>query len=96
MKQETKKTVAAFVAAAIADPEERAAVLERLEGKTMPPKRDKLLTGREACELAGCARKTLRDWELKGYLHPKRITRQRVRWSRNELENFLCETAAEG
>lgn len=93
MRAETKKTVAALVAAAIHDPAEKAAVLERLEDKPTAPQKDKMLTGKEACQLAQVARRTLWDWERRGYLHPKHITPRRIRWSRNELENFLCETA---
>lgn len=69
---------------------ERAEVLKFFE---RPLPRDTLLTTRKAADFAGVHRKTLFGWERKGYLHPKRITPSRVRWSKRELESFLCETA---
>jgi predicted DNA-binding transcriptional regulator AlpA len=91
MKAETLQTATAILAAAIPDKGERAEVLAML--KPTPDRRDKMLTTGEAAKLAGVHRKTLFAWEDKGYLKPRRITPSRVRWSRNELETFLCETA---
>lgn len=91
MKPETAKTMTAFADAAIADKSEREEVKAMFTPK--PERRDKMLTTRAACELAEVNPKTLFRWERKGYLKPRRITPSRVRWSRNELETFLCETA---
>ena len=91
MKDETRNTVAALVAAGIPDKGERAEVLALLKPKA--PTREKMLTTRAACELAGVHPKTLFRWETKGYLHPRRITPSRVRWAKSELETFLCEGA---
>lgn len=89
MRTETLQTATAILSAAIPDKGERAEVLAML--KPTPARRDKLLTTREAAELAGVHRKTLFSWEAKGYLKPRRITPSRVRWSRAELQDFLCE-----
>lgn len=90
MKPETIKTATALVEAGISDPRERAEVLTALKAQTA--RRDKLLTTRQAAELASVHRKTLFGWERKGYLHARRVTPSRVRWSKRELEDFLCET----
>lgn len=84
-------TATAILSAAITDKGERAEVLAMLQPK--PPKREKMLTTRAACELAGTHPKTLFRWAKKGYLNPRRITPSRVRWAKSELEEFLCETA---
>lgn len=91
MKSETMQMVSALIGAAVKDSAEREEVLAKLRSKTQAP--DKLLKTREAAELAGCTRHTLRAWEKKGFLHPRRITKARVRWSRNELQDFLCGLA---
>lgn len=91
MKQETLTTATAILAAAITDKGERAEVLALLKPK--PPTRERMLTTRAACELAGTHPKTLFRWAKKGYLNPRRITPSRVRWPKSELETFLCETA---
>lgn len=89
MKDATRKTVAALIKAAGMDAAEQAAVLSALDRADGQPRPDKLLTPRQACALAEVGRKTLRAWEKAGYLHPRRITKYRIRWSRNELETFL-------
>ncbi len=89
MNEKTRKTITAFVQGAIEDPKERQAALAALQPKV--ERRDKLLTGAEAARMAGVARKTIRDWEKKGLIRGRHITRSRVRFSRNELEAFLCE-----
>ena len=91
MKPETMNTMTALARAGIQDPNERAEV-EALF-KPRPPRRDKMLSTSAAATLAGVHRKTLFAWARKGYLTPKRITPSRVRWSKCELETFLCETA---
>lgn len=91
MKTETLNTATAILSAAIQDKTERAEVLALLKPKA--PTREKILTTRAACELAGAHPKTLFRWAAKGYLHPARITPSRVRWRKSELETFLCETA---
>jgi predicted DNA-binding transcriptional regulator AlpA len=93
MKNETIKTVTDLAKAAIKDPAELEKVIERLQTPTTPKALpDKMLKTREAAALAGCTRHTLRNWERQGYLHPRHITASRVRWSKRELEKFLCET----
>ena len=89
MNPETFNTAKAVVTAAIANPAERAEILKLF---SQPIPRDVLFTTRKAAEFAGVHRKTLFRWERNGYLHPKRITPSRVRWSKRELETFLCET----
>lgn len=95
MKLETKHNLTAFVRATVVDPLELADVLARIEGKPKPTRRDKMITSKEAAEIAGVHKKTIQAWGRKGLLTPRRITRRRVRFSRNELEQFLCETAEE-
>jgi len=91
MKPETITTAKAILSAAITDKGERDELLKALAPK--PPVREKLLTTKAASALAECHPKTLFSWARKGYLTPRRITARRVRWSKNELERFLCETA---
>lgn len=91
VKTETVTTATALLTAGISDPRERAEALAAF--KATADRRDRMLTTAAAATLAGVHRKTLFQWERKGYLKPRRITPSRVRWSRNELENFLCETA---
>ena len=91
MKPETMTTAAALLTAGIQDQRERAEVLSAL--KAQADRRDRMLTTAAAAKFAGVHRKTLFAWERKGYLRPHRITPSRVRWSRNELETFLCESA---
>jgi len=93
MRQETINTITAFLSAAIADKAERAEAIEKLSNQESVRNRDKMLTTKAAAALAGVCDKTLFRWEGLGYLHPKHITARRVRWSKRELETFLCETA---
>lgn len=88
MKPETRKTMTAFADAAIADKGEREEVKALFDPKHT--RGDRQLTTGEACRLAGVVSKTLYRWERQGHLHPARITKSRVRWSRAELEDFLC------
>lgn len=94
MRKETRQTVAALIRAAGMESSEQAAVLSALDRAENKPRPDKLLTPREACTFAEVTRKTLRRWEVEGHLHPRRITKSRIRWSRNELEKFLMGEAA--
>ena len=89
MNQNTRRLIESFANSAITDPKQREAVLVALQPKA--ERRDKLLTGVEAARLAGVTRKTIRDWERKGLIRGRHITRSRVRFSRNELETFLGE-----
>jgi predicted DNA-binding transcriptional regulator AlpA len=91
MKAETIKTAAALLTAGIPDKAEQSELLAMLNARGA--RKEKMLTTGAACKLAGVCPKTLFRWEVKGYLHPKRITPSRVRWPQSELENFLCETA---
>lgn len=93
MKKETMKTAEALVRAGIPDPAECAAVLARLSGQAGKERRDKMLSAKEAAVIAGVHKRTIQLWEKKGFLHGRHITSKRVRFSRNELEQFLCETA---
>lgn len=93
MNESTRNTIVTFVKGAIADPLQQKEALAALQPKS--ERRDKLLTGAEAARMAGVARKTIRDWEKKGLIRGRHITRSRVRFSRNELEAFLCETGGE-
>ena len=91
MKPETLKTATALLAAGIPDKTEQTELLAML--KPRPARRERMLTTRAACQLAGVCKKTLFRWEAKGYLHPKRVTPSRIRWPQSELETFLGETA---
>ncbi len=91
LKPETMTTAAALLSAGIPDQRERAEVLSALQAQA--DRRDRMLTTAAAAKFAGVHRKTLFAWERKGYLKPRRITPSRVRWSRNELQDFICETA---
>ena len=92
MRKDTQERVSRLVEAAITDDKERDEVLGLLTGKKQE-RRDRLLKTKEAAKLAGCHVKSLFAWERHGWLHPKRITSRRIRWSRNELQDFLCEQA---
>ena len=94
MKPETINTATALLSAGIADKHERAELLAFLRKQVEC--RDKLMTTAVAAKFADVHPKTLFAWERKGYLHPRRITPSRGRWSRLELEAFLCESATEG
>lgn len=91
MKPETITTATALLTAGISDPRERADALSFFRAQA--ERKDKMLTTAAAAQFANVHQKTLFAWERKGYLHPRRITPSRVRWSRRELETFLCETA---
>lgn len=93
MKSETLTIASNLISAAIPDRAERAELLAMLAPK--PPARDKMLTTAAACELAECHKKTLARWARRGYLHPRKITPSRVRWSRAELETFLAGGGAQ-
>lgn len=93
MKETTRETMKQLARAAIADPAEREEVFALFREKKET--RDKLLTGVEASKVAGVTRRTLRDWELKGWVKARRITPHRVRFSLCELETFLSGKAAE-
>lgn len=89
MKKATYELVAGLVRAAVADKGEQAEAL-RLLAPREETRKDRQLTTREAAELAGVSGKTLFRWEKRGLIHAKRFTGSRIRWSRNEIETFLC------
>ena len=92
MKAETRKKLEGFIRFSIEDPREAAealALLCGIGGEKEKPKRDKLMTSKEAAEFAGVHRTTILLWGRLGYLNPRRITDRRIRFSRNELERFL-------
>jgi hypothetical protein len=93
MRNESLETARSLVKAAIADPGDRAELLKLLTPKPTQD-RDKLLTSKQAAEIAQTCVKTLFRWEKAGHLHATRATRSRIRWSKAELERFLsCEAA---
>ena len=87
MKSETKKTLAAFVRGAIADPAERDEALKMIAADK-PEAKENLLKTKEAARLMECHPKSLYLWERQGRLHPVRQTARRVRWSLRELEKL--------
>lgn len=60
------------------------AILEGKREKVVP------ITGKEACEILGCCRKTLENYERRGLLKPLRITSRKIRFNRAEVEGLLC------
>lgn len=94
MNEQTRKLVSAFVKTAVEDPEQRDAALSALaprKGKGETP--DRWLKTKEALEICNFASwKTLRRAEKAGILHPRHLSKRMVRWSRNELENWLYGT----
>lgn len=91
MKRETIETVTALIRAGVQDATEREAALAAIQRASRPERPDRMLTGTEAARLAGVCRKTLRDWEHRGLIHGRHVTRSRVRFSHNELEDLLGE-----
>ena len=93
MTETTKKILeAAFLADQTATEEERTAFKQLVNGgrgdkKTMIPTR-------QACEMLGCTRQTLRAYELKGRIKAVRISARRVRFDKAEIEGLLTEGAA--
>ena len=93
MKTENLEIVRNLVKAAVSDPGDRGELLKLLTPKPTQEK-DKLLTSKQAAELAQTCVKTLFRWEKAGHIHATRATRSRIRWSKAELERFLsCEAA---
>ena len=87
MKDAIRRQMLAFADAAIQDAEDRQEVHALFR-----PKRDRLLTGREAAELAQITRRTLRNWEKRGWVKSVHVTPRRVRFSLAALQQFLGET----
>jgi len=87
MNAETRRTLAAFARAAIADPAERDAALAALAAPQ--ERRDRPLKTKDACRLAGVSARTLQLWAKAGKLHPRRASRSHVRYSQAELETLL-------
>ena len=96
MKAATIRKLEKIVPLAFDDPKEAQEVWDTFNrGRNLErEERDKLLKTKEACQLAQVTWKTLRGWELKGYIHARRITQRRIRWSRRELVAFLEGGAA--
>ncbi len=93
MNETTRKLLTAFTKSAITDPEQRDAALAALAPRK-EERPDRWLKTREALQLCGFASwKTLRRAEKAGILHPRHLSARMVRWSRNELEGWLCGTA---
>lgn len=92
MKKATFELVSRVLRATIPDKDEQEEALRLLTPKD-GERKDKQLTTKEAAALAGVCPKSIFRWERMGYLHATRATRSRVRWSRRELESFLCATA---
>lgn len=95
MNETTRKMLAAFAKSAITDSVQREAALAAIAPRR-EERADKWLKTREALALVGVASwKTLRRAELAGKLHPRHLSKRMVRWSRNELEDWLCGTGAQ-
>ena len=95
MNETTRKMMTAFANTAVTDPQQREAALAALAPRK-EERPDKLLKTQEALAFCGFASwKTLRRAELEGKLHPRHLSARMVRWSRNELEDWLFGTAAE-
>ena len=93
MNETTRKMLTAFARSAIADPEQRDAALAALAPRK-EERPDKWLKTKEALQLCGFASwKTLRRAEKDGKLHPRHLSARMVRWSRNELEEWLTGKA---
>ena len=87
MTETTKKILeAAFLADQTTTEDEKTAFKQLVSGrgdkKTMIPTR-------EACEMLGCTRQTLRTYELQGKIKAVRISARRVRFDRAEIEGLL-------
>lgn len=91
MKAETRKKLEGFIRFSIEDPAECAEALALLCGIAKPGKqeRDKWLKSREAAEIANVSRKTILLWGRLGYLHSRKHGKRRLRFSRNELLQFM-------
>lgn len=88
MKQETRRMMESFARSAITDPDERDAAIAALAPRK-EERPDKWLKTKEALALVGMTWKTLRAAEKRGELHPRHLSARLVRWSRNELEEWL-------
>ena len=93
MNETTRKLLAAFAKTAVTDPEQREAALAALAPRK-DERPDKWLKTKEAVALTGLSGKTLRRHELAGTLHPRHLSARMLRWSRNELERWLCGAEA--
>lgn len=95
MNETTRKMLAAFAKTAVTDPVQREAALAALAPRK-EERPDKWIKTKEALALCGFASwKTLRRAEKAGKLHPRHLSARMVRWSRNELENWLCGTGVQ-
>lgn len=95
ISERTMGMVRAFVESAVGNAGERRELLsrlaeERVEREGAVGRADKWLTTREAAELFGVNRATLRNWEKRGRIRGRRWSKSKVRWSRNELEAFAA------
>lgn len=92
ISEKTLRMVRAFVTSVVGSADERMELLDRLEGRPKQQgRRDKMLNVREAAALAGVHYKTIWAWAGKGRIHARKITERRIRFSRNELAEFLGE-----
>ena len=95
MNATTRKLLTAFTKSAITDPIERDSALAALAPQKQE-RPDRWLKTKEALAFCGVRSwKTLRKLEKDGKLHPRHLTKRLVRWSQNELENWLFGTATE-
>ena len=89
MKASTIDLLDGLISAAVKDKGEQAEAKALIRQK-VEKRPDKQLTTNAAAELVGCTGKTLFRWAKAGKLHPRRLSASLVRWSRNEIEDFLC------
>ena len=88
MNQNTRQLLTAFAKTAVTDPEQRKAALAALAPRK-EDRPDRWLRTRDALAMTGVTWKTLRRQEKAGVLHPRHLSARMVRWSKNELENWL-------
>ena len=68
-------------------------VFSFLEGKS--PRR-KLISTRDACEILDCHPVTLRRLEKRGYVRAIRLSARKIRWDRDEIQNFADYGISDG
>jgi predicted DNA-binding transcriptional regulator AlpA len=68
-------------------------VFSLLEGKS--PRR-KLISTRDACEILNCHPITLRRLEKRGHFKAIRLSARKIRWDRDEIQNFADYGISDG
>ena len=94
LNETTRRLLTAFTKSAVSDPEQQRAALAAL-APHREERPDHWMKTREALSFCGVASwKTLRRAEKDGKLHPRRLSKRMLRWSRNELEHWLFGAAS--